>query len=83
MIYGWVAFLITADYSQKLQPAGRRGRGAVALRLPVDRDSATDQAISWQGHLCGALAGILAAWLMPKTAATRAVRTASRASLGM
>lgn len=85
MIYGWVAFLITRGlFTKKLsQLAG----GVVVLLLYGSLWTGilpTNQAISWQGHLCGALAGILAAWLIPKMpTATRAVRTAGPASLGM
>lgn len=85
MIYGWVAFLITRGlFTKKL---GQLAGGVVVLILYGSLWTGilpTDQAISWQGHLCGALAGVLAAWLMPKMNRTsRVARSAGYASLGM
>ena len=82
MVDGWAAFLIarglfTWRITQLLV-------GAVVMilygslwvgMLPAQ------QGISWQGHLCGALAGVLAAWIMPKIGKVkRTARTAITAA---
>jgi membrane associated rhomboid family serine protease len=79
VIFGWFAFLLVRGFfARSLRQIGL----AVVLFLfwggLLWGVLPTDPQVSWQGHLFGALAGVVAAWLTARPAQPRPVGAAAR-----
>jgi membrane associated rhomboid family serine protease len=65
LVFGYAAYLISRGFYSRQMRHGFIGVGVVALYgATLLVALAPRDGISWQGHLCGAIGGVIAAWLL-------------------